>query len=48
MAFGKENTNLIPKTANMLLDEFRIYPYPMSADHVKAVYHEYTIYGTGP
>ncbi len=31
-----------------LLDKFRIYPYPMSSDQVKAVYHEYTIYGTGP
>ena len=48
MAFGKENANKIPNTANMLLDEFKIYPYPTSGDQIKAVYQEYSIYGTGP
>ena len=48
MGFGEQNTQASPKTANMLLDEFKLYDYPMSEEQVKAVYQEYLIYGTGP
>ncbi len=48
MGFGMIWTDKDPKPPDMLLDEVKIYDYPMSALQAGVVYNEYQIYGTGP
>ncbi len=48
MGFGMIWTDHDPKPPDMLIDEVKIYDYPMSALQAGVVYNEYQIYGTGP
>ncbi len=43
MAFGKQVVNQGSNSANFLIDEFKLFDFPMSADQAKAKYMEYEV-----